>query len=277
MGEITDKRDANVKQFMLSDGTFEAVEYQYPVHYQKDGKWVDIDNTLIDSASSQNSSSSSEVSQSSADSASSQSSATSSALTSQSSSEVSAVSQGSSSSSAPSQGNGMSSAPSQNYSTDSGVQTDDVRGGYTNKDNNVKVQFAQNMQSPSLVSVKKDQHDISWGLADEYASAKPSLKQSDLQSALGVVGIDNTKASGFNSQSAVKIRSQNEDTAAATSESTAQKHNDTFTNLKKVNSGCTYSNVYPSVELQYNLVSQKVGENIVLQSADSRKLVGGMA
>ena len=37
VGELIDKREANVKNFKLSDGTFEAVEYQSPVHYQQDG------------------------------------------------------------------------------------------------------------------------------------------------------------------------------------------------------------------------------------------------
>lgn len=41
-------RERNVKHFLLEDGTATAVMYDAPVHYQKDNKWVDIDNTLVD-------------------------------------------------------------------------------------------------------------------------------------------------------------------------------------------------------------------------------------
>lgn len=46
-GEIIEKREKNVKHFMKDDNTFEAVVYPTPVHYLKDNKWHDIDNTLI--------------------------------------------------------------------------------------------------------------------------------------------------------------------------------------------------------------------------------------
>ena len=45
-GEETDLRDAGVKHFRLSDGRYMAAIYPEPVHYEKDGEWVDIDNTL---------------------------------------------------------------------------------------------------------------------------------------------------------------------------------------------------------------------------------------
>ena len=45
-GEETELRDAGVKHFRLSDGRYMAAIYPEPVHYEKDGEWVDIDNTL---------------------------------------------------------------------------------------------------------------------------------------------------------------------------------------------------------------------------------------
>ena len=46
-GELTDLREQNVKHFRLEDGSFTAVTYDYPVHYQDaDGRWQNIDNTL---------------------------------------------------------------------------------------------------------------------------------------------------------------------------------------------------------------------------------------
>lgn len=46
--EITEKRDANTKHFAMSDGTIKACVYPETVHYKKDGKYLDIDNTLVE-------------------------------------------------------------------------------------------------------------------------------------------------------------------------------------------------------------------------------------
>lgn len=46
LGEIVEKRERNIKQFLKDDGTIEAVVYPQAVHYMEDGKWKDIDNTL---------------------------------------------------------------------------------------------------------------------------------------------------------------------------------------------------------------------------------------
>ncbi|MBC8059686.1 MAG: DNRLRE domain-containing protein, partial [Clostridiaceae bacterium] len=44
--EIVEKREKNVKHFLLDDGTYEASVYNQPVHYLEKGIWKDIDNTL---------------------------------------------------------------------------------------------------------------------------------------------------------------------------------------------------------------------------------------
>jgi len=46
VGEITEKRSEYVKEYLLSDGTRMAAVYADPVHYEKDGQWEEIDNTL---------------------------------------------------------------------------------------------------------------------------------------------------------------------------------------------------------------------------------------
>lgn len=47
VGEITELREENVKHFRMSDGTFTAVSYDQPIHYEDTaGKWQDIDNSL---------------------------------------------------------------------------------------------------------------------------------------------------------------------------------------------------------------------------------------
>lgn len=46
--EVVEKREENVKHFLMSDGTYQAVMYKGPVHYSKNGKWQDIDNSLTE-------------------------------------------------------------------------------------------------------------------------------------------------------------------------------------------------------------------------------------
>lgn len=49
VGEIESLREENTKHFRLSDGSFLAVSYGVPVHYQNDfGTWQDIDNTFTE-------------------------------------------------------------------------------------------------------------------------------------------------------------------------------------------------------------------------------------
>ena len=45
-GEISELRGEYEKHFSLSDGTYSAVVYPYPVHYDSNGTWQEIDNTL---------------------------------------------------------------------------------------------------------------------------------------------------------------------------------------------------------------------------------------
>ena len=46
-------REETVKQFRMSDGSYVAVQYDTPVHYQdEDGAWQDIDNRLNETTAS---------------------------------------------------------------------------------------------------------------------------------------------------------------------------------------------------------------------------------
>lgn len=45
-GEIPELRGEYEKHFSLSDGTYSAVVYPYSVHYDSNGTWQEIDNTL---------------------------------------------------------------------------------------------------------------------------------------------------------------------------------------------------------------------------------------
>ncbi|MCX8074009.1 MAG: hypothetical protein N2749_00270 [Clostridia bacterium] len=52
-GEIVSKRTRNIKEFLNTDNSVTAAIYPYAVHYLKDGKLVDIDNSLVESTDSQ--------------------------------------------------------------------------------------------------------------------------------------------------------------------------------------------------------------------------------
>ena len=48
ISEDVDKRDEYSKQFRLDDGSYMAVSYETPIHYQdENGNWIDYDNTLV--------------------------------------------------------------------------------------------------------------------------------------------------------------------------------------------------------------------------------------
>ena len=47
LGEITEKRTEYTKEFRLSNGLNLATVYAQPVHYEEDGQWKEIDNTLV--------------------------------------------------------------------------------------------------------------------------------------------------------------------------------------------------------------------------------------
>ncbi len=49
ISELSDERDEYEKRFKLDDGSYIVASYQQPIHFKdKDGNWVDYDNTLID-------------------------------------------------------------------------------------------------------------------------------------------------------------------------------------------------------------------------------------
>lgn len=54
LSELTEKREENVKQFLMSDGTFLAATYATPVHYEENGAWKDVDNRLVDAVDENN-------------------------------------------------------------------------------------------------------------------------------------------------------------------------------------------------------------------------------
>ena len=47
IGEDNEQRTESIKHFRLSDGTYLMVDYGESVHYESNGDWLDIDNTLV--------------------------------------------------------------------------------------------------------------------------------------------------------------------------------------------------------------------------------------
>lgn len=45
--EVTELREESVKHFLCEDGSYIAVSYAEPVHYEENGEWKEIDNTLV--------------------------------------------------------------------------------------------------------------------------------------------------------------------------------------------------------------------------------------
>ena len=46
LGELESERDAYTKRFAMADGTVTAAQYVEPVHFRRDGEWVEYDNSL---------------------------------------------------------------------------------------------------------------------------------------------------------------------------------------------------------------------------------------
>lgn len=122
--EIIEKREENIKYFLLEDHTIQAAIYETPVHYMKDGKWEDIDNSLVETTDTE--------------------------------SELSSQDNTSN------LGLKLSESATDNNllnenDTDSKLYSE-------NKSNSFKVKFAKEVTEDNLVSIKNDKMDIKWSL-----------------------------------------------------------------------------------------------------------------
>lgn len=52
VSEVTEMREESVKYFLCDDGSYIAATYAAPVHYNENGVWKEIDNTLTPSSKS---------------------------------------------------------------------------------------------------------------------------------------------------------------------------------------------------------------------------------
>ena len=48
LNEDESLREIDSKTFIMSDGSMQKVIYSVPVHYEEEGEWIEVDNTLVD-------------------------------------------------------------------------------------------------------------------------------------------------------------------------------------------------------------------------------------
>lgn len=157
--ELTDKREESTKYFLLESKRYEAVMYAEPVHYLQDGRYVDINNSLL-----------------------------------------------------------------QQRGTDGKLY-------YTNKANSFQAYFSTVIDGGWAAGISKDGYEMKWRLEGVSKGA----------SAL-------------------------ESTALTTNQWNALSEGEQRRNLPNISSRAFYKNVMPNVDLEYQLVSDKIKENITVSS-----------
>ncbi|WP_411681918.1 DNRLRE domain-containing protein [Clostridium thailandense] len=107
---------------------------------------------------------------------------------------------------------------------------------FENKDNDFKVRIAKKVKSKGFVIIKEDDYEISWGI-DNSLDSEVKIKNSDDRIDRGI-----TKE------------------AMSVKEGNIQKRI-----LPKLSSSVGFSNVYPNIDLQYNLKSDALKENVIIR------------
>ncbi|MTK10563.1 MAG: hypothetical protein F8N39_00100 [Clostridiaceae bacterium] len=105
-----------------------------------------------------------------------------------------------------------------------------------NEDNDFKVRIAKRVKSKGLVIIKKDDYEISWGI-DEKSDSEAKVK--------------NSAAETNKSLSGESISTADENFKKRT--------------LSNLYSTVEFPNVYPNVNLQYSIKSDKIKENIIIK------------
>ncbi|WP_238882331.1 DNRLRE domain-containing protein [Clostridium sp. YIM B02551] len=210
--ELEDKREENKKYFLMDDGTYQAVMYNEPVHYLKDGKWEDIDNTLVDASED---------------------------------TDVNDM---------PMQTEDFINGAKEQVNKDS-VYTEDEDGDYAkdeegnnskyyqNTENEISVKIAKNVNDKKLVSIKKDNYEVSWNIKAPNKS-KGEEKEKDIDSEID----EFTK----------NDKSKDKETKKENIKKIIADKNDSQVDFNEISEG---------VDLQYLLKGKTLKENIVINKA----------
>lgn len=142
LAEITEKRDAYTKHFLMDDETYTAVQYDSPVHYQdKDGNWVEYDNSMTEVETQP----ATEV---------------------PTQSPTEAVTAGTEFGTEPA----ATDAPTQSLMRSAANQTVTDDKEYENKKSNIDVRLSDKAKANNMVKVKTGGYQLSWGYADASKS-----------------------------------------------------------------------------------------------------------
>ena len=212
VGEIKEKREENIKQFLMDDNSYQAVIYNEPVHYYEDGQWKDIDNTLQDT-----------------------------------------VDEGLGETEEPDK------AVNKDVSIEAAAKKDNKKekNALTNISNDFKISFAKDTKKKSLVSLKKDDYEISWGIensnnADSNIIAKDSKKLEEaIKSATDKKVADDKNISSLSADKKSKAKE-------------TIVENEKKLVVEKNSSSIQYNNIFTNTDLRYDLIGNKVKENIII-------------
>uniref|UniRef100_UPI00398992A9 DNRLRE domain-containing protein n=1 Tax=Clostridium thailandense TaxID=2794346 RepID=UPI00398992A9 len=106
-----------------------------------------------------------------------------------------------------------------------------------NKDNDFKIKIAKNIKNKRLVVIRKDKYEISWGINKAAAS-------------MAVVKEPAALRSKKRQDKVIDIRTQN-----------LQKQT-----VENLSSAVEFSDVYPNIDLQYNISSEMLKENFIIKN-----------
>uniref|UniRef100_UPI0025C34774 DNRLRE domain-containing protein n=1 Tax=Clostridium sp. UBA4548 TaxID=1946361 RepID=UPI0025C34774 len=298
--EVEEKREPNIKHYLLEDKTYEAVIYNYPVHYFKDGQWKDIDNSLSETmdkrtldeelVNEQEVKESPKVEEKKTSEDESKKESSSEIKTSEGESKEvpkteDKVTPESKEKETPKaeekpdtkteeaknkplpqdnvQASGQQNNPSSqaeknnsilNFGKSKGKEAEKV---FENKSNSFKFKLAKKGDSKRLVTISKDKYEISWSLQNaakvtgelsEYNENK--INKEIEEKANGIV--NNSKNASLKSKSEKNLEKQN------------IVENEKKKILPNITSSVNFRNILKDVDLNYQLVSDKVKENLII-------------
>ena len=187
IGEDVSSRDESSKTFILSNQTYQTILYSIPVHYQEDGVWKEIDNTLIDDGlsveedvlSTENEPSSinevlgidneeSSLSVEQEDQTSSEGTVTEEVIETnteeiiETNNEVIVATDINEETTS----TNISVIEDESETESQASTTDDEVVGYTNKEGNFKIKFAKKAHKKNMVSFQDGEYKVTWGFSD---------------------------------------------------------------------------------------------------------------
>ncbi|ERK31240.1 DNRLRE domain-containing protein [Clostridium intestinale] len=264
VGEVTEKREENVKHFMKDDGTFVAMMYNNPVHYKEGSEWKDIDNTLVEKDDTKGIVESkdeilkeatifSDVSTNEATTKTTEDTAKNSSLVSGEEVKESAEDLIDPNENASKEKEILAqnkevktdSKPTEKVSKDKEISKGKNNKVLENKSNDFKISIAQNINADKLVSINKDKYEVSWNIKSDK-NVKVNKKETtdeDVNKLLGLTKEQENKLSK-------KEKAELENSKKAT--------------LIKTTSSVVFEEVKPNINLEYKLISDSIKESIII-------------